>query len=322
MSSSIDWEGFPLSVFFWQGTDIETPWVDAWAFTLIEAPHFVGRRLSNDPEFDFSLDEDFCLRDSLYDYKTRGETHFPLHNHHLPQILTFRISQPHVSSFIHISGRTISRSILNVNHLHFKRQEVFFSTSSATSITDTSNPSVAAMPFTKFLLTDFTFKNRDCQQTTYELVSRGKYHRIPVMRGGSTGGFMGVTSFFILTSRSREPDSSPRESHNTELSSSIVLKHKQPNILSSDRTVTKSEMFSITPMCTNAQTHATALLFPSGNHKFMEWNFNHYLLFLRYSLKRGGGGGTFDKSWGDRSLKRRAGGEGGTGRGEHRRTTQ
>lgn len=59
------------------------------------------------------------------------EPHFPLHNHYLPQILTSRISQPKVSSFIHISGRAITCYLCHIKmwkrHIYiFEMQHFFF----------------------------------------------------------------------------------------------------------------------------------------------------------------------------------------------------
>lgn len=67
------------------------------------------------------------------------------------------------------------------------------------------------MAFIKFLLTDFTFKNRDCSQTIYELVSRGKYHWIGVMDGESSGDFRGVQFFRFFTSSTKNLKSSPTD---------------------------------------------------------------------------------------------------------------
>lgn len=50
------------------------------------------------------------------------------------------------------------------------------------------------MAFMEFLLTDFTIKNRDCQQTIYELVSR----ETEVIDGESSGDFRVVTSVFYF----------------------------------------------------------------------------------------------------------------------------
>lgn len=82
------------------------------------------------------------------------------------------------------------------------------------------------MAFIKFLLTDFTFKNRDCSQTIYELVSRGKYHRIGVMDGESSGDFRGVQFFRFFTSSTKNQQTSQL----TTSSDSIVLMYKQYDV--------------------------------------------------------------------------------------------
>lgn len=88
-----------------------------------------------------------------------------------------------------------------------------------------------------------------------------------------------------------------------------------------DWEVTDSKMFLITPMCKNAPTHATALLFQTATTGL--WNGTSIIsfYFLLYVSQD-----DFDKPLDDRSLKRRAVGgglaEGKRGGGSHWQTTQ